>query len=139
MRPECLPTPARHSVHAEPVPRSKDRRCVQVPETRLAGEGKKSEKGGRQEVKKSEEDGGQDGAPPLWAAPSGYATHVKTVEVEFKELEFIDPSRMVRLFGVEWEAVADVATSAASGLFTSRADVDDVPHQVHGAAEQVWL
>lgn len=35
--------------------------------------------------------------PPLWENAPGFATHVKDVEVEFKELEFIDPSRMVRL------------------------------------------
>ena len=39
---------------------------------------------------------GSGAQPSLWEPPRGSSTHVKTVDVEFKELEFIDPSRMVR-------------------------------------------
>ena len=46
----------------------------------------------------------------MWAASGGGAggsSSVRTVEVEFKELEFIDPSRMVRKisgFETRWGA-----------------------------------
>jgi hypothetical protein len=101
-----------------------------VPGSRLEGEGKKSENGGSgQEGKNCEEGGGQDSALPLWAAPSGFATHVKTVEVQFKELEFIDPSRMVRFSGVELDVAAGMATSPTVGLFTFTSAVDNMSNQ----------
>jgi hypothetical protein len=41
------------------------------------------------------EDACKTESPSLWEHSPGVLTHVKAVEVEFKELEFIDPSRMV--------------------------------------------